>query len=277
MLCGRVFCMLVVRSARARPAAVMRCRRPGRPIAMQRPQAVLLDLDPAYAWQSRLQAAVDRVLAVPLLPRYVCPVERMAAAARSFTERLPFPALVFLGSGDYHYLTAVLLERVRVPFTLILVDRHGDDADTFWGPDFVSCGGWVRRARRWPWLRCVLHLGGEALPEPREVLAALPTPAVYVSIDKDVLRPDDACTGWGTGSLALPNLLRWLATVGCRLQVVGMDVCGEWTPRLPDWPDAEDRAAVARNERANLALLGLWRFIASHGRNPSVPEGRRTA
>ena len=137
--------------------------------------------------------------------------------------------------------------------------------------------GWVRRARRWPSLRSVVHLGGEPLPEPGEVLAALPTPAVYVSIDKDVLRPDDARTGWGTGSLALPDLLRWLATMGSRVQVVGMDVCGEWTPRLPDWPDAEDRAILARNERANLALLGVWRFIASRGRYPYVPGGRRAA
>lgn len=241
---------------------------------MVAPRSVLLDLDPAYDLQPRLRRAVDAVLTPPPLPRWLCPAEGAAAARRALQQLPSRPCLVFLGSGDYHYLSALLIERVREPFTLILVDRHADDADD-WGPGFLSCGGWVRQARRWSWLRGVVHLGRGPLPGAAEVLAALPTPAVYVSVDKDALREDEAGTGWGSGSIALADLLDLLAAIFSRRRPVGMDVCGELSPRLPGCPTVAEQATIARNEQANLALLALWRRAA--GRPGVAPGSSRQA
>lgn len=248
---------------------------------MLAPHCVLLDLDPVYDLQPRLRRAVDRVLGVPPLPRRLCPEAEASAALRSLRTHLPHPSLVFLGSGDYHYLTALLIERVREPFTLILVDGHADEEDD-WGPGVLSCGGWVRRARRWPWVRGVIHLGRAPLPAASRLLAAVPTPAVYVSIDKDAIREREAGTGWGSGSLALTDLLDLLAGVLARRRPVGMDVCGEILPRLPGCPTLEERRVIARNERANLAFLALWRRVTarhggSRGRPGAAPGGRGAA
>ncbi|HEY8393266.1 MAG TPA: hypothetical protein VIK92_00515 [Thermaerobacter sp.] len=236
---------------------------------MRAPHAVLLDLDPVYDLQPRLRLAVDRVLPVPPLPRWLCPVAQAARALRFLRRHLPRPCLVFTGSGDYHYLTALLIRRVREPFTLILVDRHADEEDD-WGPGLLSCGGWIRRARRWPWLQGVVHLGRGPLPAAARLLAAVPAPAVYVSVDKDAIREEEAGTGWGSGSVALADLLDLLATVFSRRRPVGMDVCGELSPRLPGCPTVAERAIIARNERANLALLALWRRTAGW---PGVAPG----
>lgn len=248
---------------------------------MVAPRSVLLDLDPTYDLQPALRRAVHAVLRPPPLPRFLCPADGAAKARRALQQLLPEPCLVFLGSGDYHYLSALLIERVREPFILILVDRHADDADE-WGPGFLSCGGWVRRVRRWPWLRGVVHLARGPLPGAPEVLAALAAPAVYVSVDKDALRADEAGTGWGSGSIALADLLDLLAVIFSRRRPVGMDVCGELSPRLPGCPTVAERATIARNERANLALLALWRRAAARpgvgpGSSPQVPSSRGAA
>lgn len=47
------------------------------------------------------------------------------------------------GSGDFHYLAAVLLRRVSEPVTVLAFDNHPD-----WDvrPPYWACGGWVNRA-----------------------------------------------------------------------------------------------------------------------------------
>ena len=52
-------------------------------------------------------------------------------------------SFVLYGSGDYHYLSGILLRRARAPVTVISFDNHPD-----WDirPPYWSCGGWVNRA-----------------------------------------------------------------------------------------------------------------------------------
>jgi hypothetical protein len=53
------------------------------------------------------------------------------------------PPFVLYGSGDFHYLTALLVERMPCPVTLVSFDNHPD-----WDrrPPRWSCGSWTRRA-----------------------------------------------------------------------------------------------------------------------------------
>lgn len=57
----------------------------------------------------------------------------------------PDPTVTLVGSGDYHHLTPLLLERAREPVTVIHFDNH---------PDWVRlaprwhCGSWVNQALR---------------------------------------------------------------------------------------------------------------------------------
>lgn len=100
------------------------------------------------------------------------------------------------------------------------------------------------------------------------LLARLPTDAVWVTIDKDVLRPADAATNWDQGEMPLEALLTALKRLAAARRVVGVDVCGEYSPprfsdplkRLAAWFDHPRAApsppdALARNDRTNRALV----------------------
>ena len=102
----------------------------------------------------------------------------------------------------------------------------------------------------------------------RSLAARLPTAAVWVTIDKDVLRAADATTNWDQGEMPLDALLAALTILGSARRIVGVDVCGEYSPpRFADpikwiaaWADHPRAAqmppeALARNDRTNKALI----------------------
>jgi hypothetical protein len=68
------------------------------------------------------------------------------------------PAVTFYGSGDFHHVTLALLERIRGPFNLLVLDKHPD-----WmrGIPFLHCGTWLRHALRLPGLKRAFLCGGE--------------------------------------------------------------------------------------------------------------------
>ncbi len=105
------------------------------------------------------------------------------------------------------------------------------------------------------------------------MLAAITTERVYVSIDKDCLRSEDACTNWEQGTLDLDFVLRAMAAVGKHHVIVGADTVGDYSPPLFRSPfkwvgSLFDRprnafcfspplSCLQRNEVANLKLLNV--------------------
>src|SRR6185312_6200373 len=59
-----------------------------------------------------------------------------------------------------------------------------------------------------------------------EVVAALPTEAVWITLDKDVLPEAEALTNWDQGLMPLHAVLELIRAVGARKRVIGTDVCG---------------------------------------------------
>src|SRR5262249_25734300 len=80
---------------------------------------------------------------------------RQLAAAR---REHPGAWLAFLGSGDWHHLSLLLLGTLRsaAPLTLILIDNHPD-----WSvlPPRHHCGNWVYGAMRPPQVAGAVLLG----------------------------------------------------------------------------------------------------------------------
>lgn len=117
------------------------------------------------------------------------------------------------------------------------------------------------------------NLGDRDLDEGlREVLDAVPTESIWISIDKDILPESEAVTNWDQGAMPLDAVLRVIDALGATFRLVGADICGEYAPprfgnvfkrieSLLDQPrrDRVDPAALERNERANMALLGALR------------------
>nr|PZN45788.1 MAG: arginase [Bacillota bacterium] len=234
---------------------------------------MVLNLDGTVARQPRLLSFPHHWLDFSGTPGTWCCAspEALAALEAALARHREVP-LVFWGAGEYHYVTYARLRTLRVPLTLVLFDRH-HDCDPG-GDGLVTCGNWVRHALALPWVQRVLWIGGpdregpahprlwrvphRRPPEPlgRWLDQAVPTPFVYLSVDKDVLHPADAVTTWGSGELRLQDLLAWVTGLLRARRVVGADVGGEWVlPPGRVLPTPADLRAIGTNEAANLALL----------------------
>ncbi|MCL6600103.1 MAG: arginase family protein [Alicyclobacillus macrosporangiidus] len=214
-------------------------------------------------------------------------------AARAIQSRLArrrWRGVTFIGSGNYHYVSYLLLSEIREPFTLVLFDHHTDLAPMPNPP--LSCGSWVTLALdRLPQLRRIVIAGCRAdaprpgsegsgtcpgaprvrvLDEatvrqgtPRSVAerldqAAGPWP-LYISVDKDVLRPADAATDWDAGSVNLRRLLYWLVWLRRRHRIIGIDICGERPAHPLALLSADAMRQIRKNQAANRAILHALR------------------
>ncbi len=224
-------------------------------------------------------------------------------------------ALTFLGSGDFHHISSLLIAQFEEPITVIVFDHH-PDWDIF--PPKLGCGAWVSRVLENPRVVKVLLLGmgsddltgkglltgnlgalkndrveiyplGHAcsvvpfrrvsqnhsadvqqglytahifwkgLPDHDapdaflSILQRISTQKVYISIDKDCLRKEDAITNWEEGRLSLESLLWMLGMIKKKFDIVGMDVTGDYSP---------------------LQLSGIWKNLCSrwdHPKGQGVP------
>ncbi|MBU9722860.1 MULTISPECIES: arginase family protein [Bacillaceae] len=164
--------------------------------------------------------------------------------------------ITFIGSGDYHYVTYLLLSNVRVPFTLVLFDHH---TDLLKSPlsDFITCGSWGLHAiEQLKLLKKVIIIGVnpeliKTIPPHvahkvtifpntpfslnkkiiyKQILQQIPTRTVYISIDKDVLNRNDAITNWDQGDLHLSFLNETIQLISNYKTIEGVDICGESPP-----------------------------------------------
>jgi len=200
-------------------------------------------------------------------------------------------SVTLLGSGDFHYVSSLLIEQFQEPFSVILFDHHPD-----WDimPPKLGCGAWVSRVVEKSAVTKVILLGmassdlstlglmtgnlsslnnnrveiypysysplvslrrvpKNASVEVRkgvfssklywkelkgrdlkssfgDILKRVPTSRVYVSIDKDCLRADDALTNWEEGRLKLEELLAMLRLIKEHRDIIALDITGDYSP-----------------------------------------------
>ncbi|MGH8155255.1 MAG: hypothetical protein ACREP0_08480 [Rhodanobacteraceae bacterium] len=79
-----------------------------------------------------------------------------AARARIDAAPDPRPSISFLGSGDFHHLAALLIERVTEPFSVLHVDNH---PDWVWLAPRWHCGSWINRVLALPNVQRVVTVG----------------------------------------------------------------------------------------------------------------------
>ena len=88
--------------------------------------------------------------------------EEAAAKIRNALLSVPLEAIHKIGTGDYHYVTLFMLEKISEPFSFVLFDNHPDDQEGEFGSELLSCGSWVREARRLPLLKDCRWIGRTA-------------------------------------------------------------------------------------------------------------------
>lgn len=166
------------------------------------------------------------------------------------------PPLRWIDTGDYHYLSAILMERVTEPFALLLLDHHTDRQPlAFEAPGMLSCGSWVQWAEEHiPLMRAAVTIGAGPAQD-----AAVPEDLpVYVSLDLDVLSDDVFTTDWDQGSMSYDEMLASI-TAHCRAhRVLCVDICGGIT-RSKGATDAalSGNATLRRNLERDLSRLLL--------------------
>jgi hypothetical protein len=120
---------------------------------------------------------------------------------------------------------------------------------------------------RWPTIQALGAVQFSAL-----LLTRIPTRDVYVTIDKDALRPADAVTNWDQGELSLDVLLELIRDIAAHHRIVGADVLGDWSvprysPGLDRWlKRAESLLDQPRgppgnsaiNEQVNVRLMSTF-------------------
>jgi arginase family enzyme len=218
---------------------------------------------------------------------------------------------VLYGSGDFHYLAAVLLRRVTEPVTVVSFDNHPD-----WDirPPYWSCGGWINRALELPCVKrvCVWGCGNFELQFPSRLFAnrgALRSkklevhgwaerqpPAVcrrfdcmtrenwmerfdrfanglagqnlYVTVDLDCLREEEAATNWENGLFTSQDVAWALSRFHAQASLIGGDLCGAYSPpkyarTFQQFAGNWDHPKIRSDERpgrsdTNLSLKKIW-------------------
>lgn len=125
----------------------------------------ILDLDGSLPLQAPIAGRIASGSADYVDLRAMGPKLRLWASQASFDAfaarlaDLPEddqPTLTFIGSGDYHHLTAALVSRARGPLTVIHFDNHPDWA---WTLQRRHCGSWVNEALALAQVRRVVTMG----------------------------------------------------------------------------------------------------------------------
>lgn len=91
--------------------------------------------------------------------RFGCSHARWRALAAHLQARLPSThGTVFLGSGDFHHLSHLLIGRRDPGQTcdVVVLDNHPDNMRFPFG---IHCGSWVRHSVAWPWVGTIHVLG----------------------------------------------------------------------------------------------------------------------
>ena len=199
--------------------------------------------------------------------------DRIRKEIQAFTGK----GIHFIDSGNYHYITRLWLEKLQIPFRLLVFDNHTDMQPPAFG-GLLSCGGWIAASlEELPLLQEVILVGPDeeaytqveldlqqkVLFLSREKLSTMTTEEkegffnnlsedlpLYVSVDKDVLCKGDASTTWSQGDMHLSELMSFLELVLERQNILGMDVCGEC--------DMDSCSEDFLNDHANEAILRLW-------------------
>ncbi len=192
----------------------------------------------------------------------------------------------FIDSGNYHYMTRLWLEKLEESFDLLVFDNHTDMQPPAFG-GLISCGGWIYSCvKELLLLQRVILIGPDeeafSRVEPelqektvflsREKLREMEPSEIrdfikketgknplYISIDKDVLCPEEADTNWSQGDMRLDTLLLCLEGAVARCAeadlyllpgILGVDICGE--------SDPSESGNRALNDRANAKLLDFF-------------------
>lgn len=191
--------------------------------------------------------------------------------------KIKMPGITYLGPGDFHHFTKLMIELTHQKPTLVLIDHHSDMFESPKG--VITCGSWVKDLLKEKNVEKCIIIGlnrkdfeflktnelksvvfiPEDLPQEIRLFYLMKeltknNAPIYISIDKDVLSKDYAVTNWDQGTMTLDELLEILEVVAKTKRLIGVDVCGEWRSGYTLMNGAE-REKTLKNEETNIRIL----------------------
>ncbi|MBC7332679.1 MAG: hypothetical protein H5T91_09715 [Synergistetes bacterium] len=211
---------------------------------------LILDFDGIYREQIRL-SLLGEVLNLERYEgvRFMSSFAKLNDLDRSIPNR--GRTVAFLGGGEFHHLSLIFLRRIKVPFVLLLFDKHFDGLKR--DSDLLRCDSWLNFVfglKNLLKVGFVYMVGGGRgniwflTPDASRLLKFLGNNWVYISIDKDIL--DIPITRWSKGWLPLDKLLVLISVIP-KEKIIGVDICGE--------PDRIEFWKIRQSESINLAIL----------------------
>ncbi len=175
----------------------------------------------------------------------------------------------FIDSGNYHYMSAIITEMIKEPFSLVVLDHHPDMQPPMFG-DILSCGGWVMKViENNPYVRDVHVIGADRelidkldkddakrvkfydVSDVRDELPDTEYP-VFLSVDKDVVRREELVTNWDQGEMTKSELISFIKELFANREVIGVDICGECSP---DQESIDVGKETEVNDKLNLEII----------------------
>jgi len=216
----------------------------------------ILMFDEYYSFQPRLKEMCTCIDLKDLSStKYMC--SKMVLDSISEKIKKVENSLFFLGAGEYHHFTYMLLKKFNKTLSLIVIDKHVDYSETYQG--FITCGSWLKDAAELNQIVEIFVLSEEKknvsnskikifpLLEYRKIKPQTP---VYISIDKDILAKSSINTTWDQGRCSLKTLLKIICYYTSFFEIVGTDICGE--PPLQFFSPEHKKS-----EDINLKLLSI--------------------
>ena len=180
-------------------------------------------------------------------------------------EDIPYKAMHFLGSGNYHYLSLFFLEKIDRPFSLVMIDHHPDCQMPGFG-EITSCGGWLLEAiqhidnlqkvymigadeKLYNDLELESELASKIVLISKQALSmgdgmmrladalALEDNSVYISFDKDALAEAYAITDWDCGNMSIEDVFEVIKLLDEK-DILGVDICGDSREKEDDGTNA---------------------------------------
>lgn len=185
--------------------------------------------------------------------------------------------LHFIDSGNYHYISKFFTDKIHEKFSIVVFDHHPDMQPTLFD-QLLTCGDWVKSVLDTnKFVEKVVLVGTSD-----KLIANIPNEycqrivcfpesklhdrqawqrfynlhfcnPIYVSIDKDVLSPNDEATNWDQGKTTLPELKRLVVSLLHHNKLIGVDICGECNYSIIGLLDRK----VQENDYVNSELLKL--------------------
>ncbi|MGG3692761.1 arginase family protein [Heyndrickxia ginsengihumi] len=236
----------------------------------------ILQFDDIYDQQQKLyQFPHETINLKKLLHVNLYCEEKSLALIKSRLKQRKYKGITFLGNGNYHYVSYLLLQELTKPFSLVLFDNH-PDLDINHDAVMLSCGTWVSYAlHNIPMLQKVVIIGPTTIKESIQsselisifpfnhcqdystklILSTIHTDDIYISIDKDVLNHHDAETNWDQGMMDKATLLNYIKELIRGKTVHGLDICGEPSISPLDYILPQSQKMLHKNEATNTEII----------------------